>query len=123
MSLATTTANGHHAFASVFDRTKPIDLRGAVSRVEWMNPHVWFYLDVQSEDGEVENWGFEMGSPNTLSRRGWSHDSLHVGDLVEVSGFQARDNTRRVAVRIATLTTGERLFGAQDATAAGSSVK
>lgn len=106
-------AMAHHAFVSVFDPDKPIDLMGRVTKIEWANPHVWFYIDVVDEDGDVNNWGFEMGSPNTLVRRGWSHDSLKIGDVVVVSGALARDGTDRAAVRSVTMSTGERLFGGQ----------
>jgi hypothetical protein len=104
----------HHAFVSVFDPDQPLNVLGTVTKVEWMNPHVWFYLDVEDDDGEVENWGFEMGSPNALVRRGWSHDSLKVGQIVNVVSVRARDGTLRGAVRSVTLESGERLFGAQN---------
>lgn len=104
----------HHSFASVFDRERPIELTGTVTGVEWMNPHVWIYIDVEEENGEIENWGFEMGAVNGLIRRGWSHDSLQIGEVITVSGVRARDGTQRGAVRTVTLSTGESLFGAQD---------
>ena len=104
----------HHAFVAVFDRDSPINLTGAVTKVEWMNPHTWFYIDVENEDGVVENWALEMGSPNTLVRRGWNHNSLQAGHMVTVIGFRARERELTGAVRSVTLSTGERLFGAQD---------
>jgi hypothetical protein len=104
----------HHAFSSVFDPELPLNLEGKVTKVEWMNPHTWFYIDVSNSDGDVENWGFEMGSPNTLARRGWSRDSLRVGDEIIVVGWRARDGTKRGAVGSVTLTDGQQLFGAQD---------
>lgn len=104
----------HHAFVSVFDPDQPLNVLGTVTKVEWMNPHVWFYLDVEDEDGEVENWGFEMGSPNTLVRRGWSRDSLAIGTVVAVNGVRARDGSARGAVRAVMLASGERLFGGQN---------
>lgn len=107
-------ARAHHAFSSVFDPATSVDLTGTVTKVEWTNPHIWFYIDVVDEAGNVVNWGFEMGSPNTLVRRGWSHDSLGVGDVVVVAGALARDGTNRAAVRSVTLATGERLFGGQN---------
>lgn len=107
-------ASGHHSFAAVFDRDGPIEINGTVTEVEWLNPHVWFYVDVENEDGEIENWGFEMGSPNGLIRRGWNHNSLEVGDEVRVVGVLARDGSQRAAVRTVTLSTGQSLFGAQD---------
>ncbi len=112
--LAAVPGNAHHAFASVFDRDDPIALTGTVTKVEWMNPHTWIYIDVENEDGDVENWALEMGSPNTLVRRGWRHNSLQVGHRVTVAGFRARERDLTGAVRSVTLSTGERLFGAQD---------
>ena len=108
------SASAHHSFAAVFDRDQPIEIAGTVTEVEWLNPHVWFYVDVQNEDGPIENWGFEMGSPNGLIRRGWNHNSLQIGDEVSVVGVLARDGSKRAAVRTVTLSTGESLFGAQD---------
>ena len=107
-------ASAHHSFAAVFDRDQPIEISGTVTDVEWLNPHVWFYVDVQNEDGKIENWGFELGSPNGLIRRGWNHNSLQVGDEVSVVGVSARDGSQRAAVRTVTLSTGQSLFGAQD---------
>ena len=104
----------HHAFVAVFDRDSPINLTGTVTKVEWMNPHTWFYIDVENEDGVVENWGLEMGSPNTLVRSGWHHDSLQVGHMVTVAGFRARERELTGAATSITLSTGERLFGAQN---------
>ena len=112
--LTAVPGDAHHAFASVFDRDDPIDLTGTVTKVEWMNPHTWIYIDVENEDGDVENWALEMGSPNTLVRRGWHHNSLQVGHRVTVAGFRARERDLTGAVRSVTLSTGERLFGAQD---------
>jgi len=108
------TARAHHAFAAVFDRDDPVDLAGTVTRVEWMNPHVWFYIDVKSSDGNVENWGLEMGSPNTLVRRGWRSSTLTVGTPVKVLGYRAKDGSTRGAVETVTLDSGVQLFGAQN---------
>ncbi len=108
------SANGHHSFASVFDKESPINLTGTVTKVEWMNPHTWFYIDVENEDGVVETWALEMGSPNTLVRRGWNHNSLQAGHMFTVIGFRARERELTGAVRSVTLSTGERLFGAQN---------
>lgn len=105
----------HHSFAAVFDREDPIDITGTVTRVEWVNPHAWFYIDVEAEDGQVEEWAFEMGSANHLRRRGWNRNSLRVGDVVTVAGSRARNGTTTGAVRTVTLAaTGESLFGGQD---------
>ena len=109
-------SSAHHAFAAVFDQDVPIDLTGTVTKVEWMNPHTWFYIDVENQNGDIENWGLEMGSPNTLVRRGWSRDTLQVGQVVIVFGALARDGSMRAAVRTVTLDNGEKLFGAQNET-------
>ena len=115
LSVLAVASPGHHAFAPIFDAESPVNLTGIVTEAGWMNPHTWFYLDVEN-GAEVENWGFEMGSPNALVRRGWSRDDLKVGDLVTVAGFRARDGTLRAAVRAVTLSTGQRLFVAQGET-------
>jgi len=107
-------AFAHHSFSAVFDKDRKIELTGTVTTVEWMNPHVWIYIDVKDERGRVENWGFELGSPNGLIRRGWSHDALTAGQIVTIAGVQARDSSHRGAARTVTLATGESLFGAQD---------
>ena len=108
------SAPAHHAFAAVFDPDRPLDITGTVTKVEWMNPHIWFYVDIETADGSVENWAFEMGSPNSLVRRGWRHDSLKVGETVTVAGWHARDGTLRGAVGSIVLASGERLFGGQN---------
>ena len=114
LCAATAPSNAHHAFAAVFDRDAPIDLTGTVTEVEWMNPHTWFYIDVENENGEIENWGLEMGSPNTLVRRGLRSNTVQIGELVRVIGSRAKDGSARGAVQTVTLESGERLFGAQD---------
>jgi len=106
-------AAAHHSFSAVFDRQKAVELTGTVSKVEWTNPHVWFYVDVKNDTGGVENWGFEMGSPAGLIRRGWNHTVLQTGQVVTVAGLRARDGSLRAAVRTVTLSTGESLVGAQ----------
>jgi Family of unknown function (DUF6152) len=114
LTVAGAPAAAHHSFAAVFDRDRPIELTGTVTEVEWLNPHVWIYLDVKNRQGEVENWGFELGSPNGLIRRGWSRDALSVGQVVTIAALRARDDSHRASVRTVTLSTGESLFGAQD---------
>ncbi len=104
----------HHSFAAFFDQESPIALTGTVTEVEWRNPHVWIYIDVERGTREIENWGFEMGAMSGLIRRGWSRDSLQVGQVITVMGVRARDGSQRGAVRTVTLSTGESLFGEQD---------
>ncbi len=104
----------HHSFAATFDREQSVELTGTVTEIEWRNPHVWFYIDIENEQGVIENWGFEMGSPNGLIRLGWDRNSLQVGHVITVRGARARDGSRRGSVRAVTLSTGESLFGARD---------
>jgi hypothetical protein len=111
--LAVVPAMAHHSFAAEFDATKPLKLTGAVTKVEWTNPHAWFYIDVKGEDGKVTNWGFEMGSPNGLMRAGWTRNSMKVGDMVTVEASRAKDGSNNANARAVTLaSTGQRLFAA-----------
>lgn len=89
----------HHSFAAEFDATKPVNLTGVVTKVEWMNPHTYFYIDVKDESGKVTNWACEMGSPNGLTRQGWTRNTLHVGMVVTMDGTRAKDNTFRANAR------------------------
>ena len=110
----TLPAVAHHSFAATFDREQSVELTGTVTEIDWRNPHVWLYVDIENEQGVIENWGFEMGSPNGLIRLGWNRNSLQVGRVVTVSGARARDGSRRGSVRAVTLSTGESLFVARD---------
>src|SRR3974390_2177430 len=103
----------HHSFAAEFDANKPINLTGAVTKVEWMNPHTWFYIDVKDESGKVTSWAVEMGSPNGLRRAGWTRNSMKTGDVVTVEGSRAKDGSNNANARSVTLaTTGQKLFAA-----------
>jgi hypothetical protein len=107
----------HHSFAAEFDANKPIKVTGTVTKVEWKNPHVYFYIDVKEDDGKVTNWGMEMGSPNGLMRQGWTRNSMKVGDVVSVEGSRARDGSAIGNARAVTLaSTGQRLFAASSQT-------
>jgi hypothetical protein len=115
IALGVDSSLAHHSFAAVFDRDSPIEITGTVTRVEWVNPHAWIYIDVEADNGEVEAWALEMGSANHLRRRGWNRNALEVGDVVTIVGSRARDGTTTGAVRTVTLaSTGENLFGGQD---------
>ena len=102
-------AAAHHSFAAEFDANQPIELTGIVTKVEWMNPHTFFYIDVSGTT--VENWAWEMGSPNGLMRRGWTRNSMKVGDVVTVEGSRAKDGSNKANARSVVLqSTGRRLF-------------
>jgi len=106
-------ALAHHSFAAEFDADKPVKLTGAVTKIEWQNPHVWFYIDVKDSAGKIINWGVEMGSPNGLMRAGWERKSLKAGDVVTVEGSRAKDESNNANARAVTLaSTGKRLFAA-----------
>jgi hypothetical protein len=104
----------HHSFAAEFDADKSFKLTGVVTKIEWQNPHTFFYLDITDERSKkVTNWAFEMGSPNGLMRNGWTRNTLKVGDVVTVEGSLARDGTPYGNARTVILTsTGKRLFAA-----------
>jgi hypothetical protein len=105
-------AQAHHSFAAQYDAAKPITLTGKVTRVEWTNPHIYFYADVKDEKtGEVVSWAFEMGGPNALIRQGWSRNSLQPDDVVTVEGSLARDGSHLVNARSVVMTaTGRKMF-------------
>ena len=109
-ALLTQPSVAHHSFAAEFDANAPIELTGTVTKVEWANPHTFFYIDVTTPSGEVENWALEMGSPNGLMRRGWTRDSMRIGDVVMVTGSRAKDGSTKGNARSVTLSTGKRLF-------------
>ena len=103
---------GHHSFAAQYDRTKPITLKGTVTKVEWMNPHIYFYIDVKDEAERTVNWAVEGGAPSMLYRNGWRIDSLKVGDRITVDGWLAKDGSNLANMRTATLADGKTIFGA-----------
>jgi len=103
-------AFAHHSFAAEFDETKPITLKGVVSKIEWENPHVYFYIDVKDDKGNTVNWGVESTSVVELVHRGWTHDSLKLGDRVTVEGFVAKDGSHLAGARLVTLPDGRKVF-------------
>ncbi|HUA17754.1 MAG TPA: DUF6152 family protein [Bryobacteraceae bacterium] len=101
----------HHSFAAEYDASKPITISGVVTKVEWMNPHARFYLDVKdATTGAITKWEFELGSPNVLMRMGWSRHSLKVGDVVTVEGALAKDGSKLANARKVTLADGRKVF-------------
>jgi Family of unknown function (DUF6152) len=100
----------HHSFAAEYDNAKPITLTGTVTKVEWMNPHARFYLNVKDDKGGVTGWEFELGSPNGLARRGWTRNSMKEGDVVIVDGYLAKDGSNLANARNVKLADGRKLF-------------
>jgi hypothetical protein len=100
----------HHSFAAEFDATKAVTLQGAVTKLDWMNPHIWIYLDSKDDAGAVAHWQCEGGPPNTLTRNGWTRDSLKIGDQVTVEGFRSKDGTNTCNARSVKLPSGKSVF-------------
>jgi DNA/RNA endonuclease YhcR with UshA esterase domain len=113
--LGTVRLQAHHSFEAEYDFNKPLKLTGTVTKVEWMNPHARFYVDVTDENGKVTNWNFELGPIVILVRQGWRKDSLKPGDQVTVEGFQAKDGNSLGNARKVTLPDGRRVFGGSSA--------
>jgi hypothetical protein len=105
------TARAHHSFAAEFDATKPIRLVGALSRLEWQNPHSFFYIEVKDASGETVTWGCEAGAPGALSRRGFKRGDIKLGDTLIVDGYLARDGSHLVDARRVTLPDGRIVSG------------
>src|SRR5262245_39246418 len=108
--LTAIPAVAHHAFAAEFDRQKPVTITGTVTKVEWANPHARFYVDAKDETGKVNNWEFEPGSPNGLMRRGWTRNSLKIGDTVTVTGWRAKNAPHVANAGTVTLADGKKVF-------------
>ena len=110
------TLDAHHSFAAEFDANKTFTMSGTVTKVEWQNPHTFFYIDVTDEkSGKTTNWAMEMGSPNGLMRNGWTRNTLKIGDKVTVEGALARDGSPTGNARVVMLA-GKRLFAASSQT-------
>lgn len=110
LAATAVSVSAHHAFAAEFDANKPVDFTGTLSRVEWVNPHVWIHVDVKKPDGTVEKWAVEGGTPNVLFRRGITKQSLQAGMVIVIDGYQAKDGSRRANGRDLTLADGRRMF-------------
>jgi hypothetical protein len=99
----------HHAVSAEFDVKQPITVKGTVTKVEWMNPHAWIYVEQKTDSG-VEQWQFETGAPIELVRRGWRKNDLKVGDEVTIQGLRAKDGTNTGTARLVTLPSGKKVF-------------
>ena len=108
----------HHAFSAEFDANRPVQLKGTVTKMEWINPHAWIHIDVATQDGNVESWMVEGGTPNTLFRRGFTKRSLMPGTVILVDGYQAKDGTMKANGRNLTFEDGRRLFMGSSGTGA-----
>ncbi|MSV27154.1 MAG: hypothetical protein EXQ52_00155 [Bryobacterales bacterium] len=105
----------HHSFAAEFDQSKTVLLKGSVTRMEWANPHIWVYLDVKDGQGNVQRWQCEGGAPNTLTRNGWTKDSLKPGDQVTIDGYLAKDGSKTCNARSVKLPDGRSVFAGTSA--------
>ena len=110
--LTTPLVHAHHSFAAEYDGNKPVKVSGVVTKVEWTNPHIWFYVDVKDEQGKVTNWGFSAGPPGVLQRRGISRDAMKKGDVIVVEGFRARDGSNNASGGRVTFPDGRSVFTA-----------
>jgi hypothetical protein len=101
----------HHSFSAEFDNSKPVSLQGTVTKVDWLNPHIWIYLDVKDDKtGAVASWQCEGGAPNSLTRSGWTKDALKKGDAISITGTHAKDATNTCNASSVTLPDGRRVF-------------
>jgi hypothetical protein len=110
--VAAFPALAHHSFAAEYDQKQPVSFTGVVAKLDWMNPHVYFYVDAQDKGGAVMHWACEAGNPNALARRGWKKTSLQAGDRVTVEGYRAKDGSFTMNARSITMADGKKVFAA-----------
>ena len=116
--IAASSARAHHSFAAEYDAQKPIELTGEVLRIDFVNPHGWLYMSVKERNGKAVTWNVEMGSPNSLIRRGFNKNTIPQGTVVMVNGYRAKDGSRTVNGTNVTLPDGRRLFTGSPGTGA-----
>ena len=112
--FANSFALAHHAYTAEFDTTKPVKVTGVVTKLEWSNPHIWIYLDVKDDKGNVANWGFSASPPGMLLRRGITKNSLKIGDVLTISGHRAKDGSNNASGNIVTTADGRETLIGQD---------
>jgi hypothetical protein len=112
VALLCAPLHAHHSFAAEYDSTKPVELKGIVTSLEWVNPHAWIHLDVAGPDGKTVSWNCELGSPNLLLRNGWRRDTLKAGDMITVSGSMAKDGAHIANAKTVKMGDGKRVFNA-----------
>ena len=110
LAAASVPVSAHHAFAAEFDANNPVNLKGTVTKVEWVNPHVWIHVSVKKPDGTAEPWAIEGGTPNVLFRRGFTKEALAIGTEIVIDGYRAKDGSRRANGRDLALPDGRKLF-------------
>ena len=116
VAATTVPLDAHHSFAAEFDATKPVLFTGTVTKMEWINPHVWIHIDVAQPNGKKEEWMIEGGAPTVLFRRGFSKTSLQSGTKIVVDGYRAKDGTNKMNARQITLSDGRKLFAGSEGT-------
>ena len=112
LAVAAAPALAHHSFAAEYDQKQPVKFKGVVTKLDWMNPHVYFYVDSTDKDGKTVHWACEAGNPNALARRGWKKSSLKAGDEITVEGYRAKDGTLTMNARSITLADGSKVYAA-----------
>ena len=117
--LAPIAAQAHHSFAAEYDSKKPVELKGTLVGIDWVNPHAWIHMEVKDEAGKATMWDCELGSPNLLMRNGWRRDSIKPGDVIIVNGAQAKDGTNMANARTVKFADGRKVFNAGSSGEAG----